>query len=50
MPRDKRERLKDRLLDRAGLLMEEAKVHWIIRCGAKTFWLSGKLDEVLGLD
>lgn len=50
IPRDKRERLKDRLMDRAGLLLEQAKVPGILRWLVKTFWLSGKLDEALKLD
>lgn len=50
IPRDKRNRLKDRAMDRAGLLLEQAGVPGILRWLVKQCWLSGWLDKALKLD
>lgn len=50
LPRDKRKRLKDRAMDRAGLMLEQAGLPVVLRWLVQQCWLSGKLDKGLELD
>jgi hypothetical protein len=47
---DSREDLKDRLIERAGTVLEEAEVPWLIRKSLIAFYVSGKIEEFLKLD